>query len=90
MIDSTRADLVTRRLLSIAYSLMLPVPQGENWEKCPITGYRILTDEGIHVLRSAIREEKKARREAALSWLAPVTGFIGALTGLAAVVFGAF
>jgi len=88
MLDSTRASLVTRRLLSIAYALMLPTPQDDYWERCEVTGYRVLTDEGIHLLRRSIREERKSRREAALAWLAAITGVVGALTGLIAVAIG--
>lgn len=88
MLDSSRANLITRRLLSIAYALMLPTPQDDYWERCAVTGYRVLTDEGIHLLRCSIREERKSRREAALAWLAAITGVVGALTGLIAVAIG--
>lgn len=45
---------------------------------------RYLTDKGLKVVRSAIREEEKLRREAFGYWFGIAVGLIGALTGLVA------
>ena len=54
-------------------------------------GALTLTNEGITVLRKAIREEEAARREALLAWVPLVgalTGLVGTATGLLLALFG--
>ncbi len=86
-LDSERMYLVTRNLMACASRMMIPTPEEDQWERCGVTGYRFLTTRGIHELRKAIRGERTARREAALSWIGATTGLVGALTGLVAVLF---
>ncbi len=87
----------TRSLLRTARRLRVPVPRsatGEGeptgyWEQGSQTGARYLTEVGIERLREDIRKELKWRREARAHWLAfvpAVTGILGALIGLAAVL----
>jgi len=72
----------TRYLLREANRLIIPTPpynDKERWEEQ--WGYWHLTTKGINELRSAIRAEKKLKREAFLMWLpffTTVTGMLGA------------
>jgi hypothetical protein len=51
------------------------------WDKDPKQP-RYLTDEGLRVVRAAIREEQKHKREAVGYWFGIAVGVIGAITGL--------
>jgi|SRR5215211_392949 len=82
--------LHTEYLVGKAEQLLLPVPSRDSsaW-KTAMTGGRYLNEEAIGTLRAAIREEKKSRREQILAWLpavGTVTGIIGALIGLFAIL----
>ncbi len=86
--DDEIMDLNTRYLYLKAQNLLLPVPDYNDetiWEVSNITGRRNLTNKGVTELRSSIRKELHERRVGYLTWLAALTGIIGALTGLAAV-----
>lgn len=85
-LESERVHLMTARLMAAASRMMVPTPGEDAWEECQVTGYRLLTREGIQELRRAVRAEEAARRDAALSWLGAGTGLVGALTGLVAVL----
>jgi len=82
----------TKYLMSRARRLVVPLPDWNDdrlWSIEANTGEHVLTAAGINELRAAIRAEKKARREAVQSWLpwvGALTGIIGALTGLFAVL----
>jgi len=87
--DDEIMELNTRYLYSKAQKLLLPVPDYDDvtmWEESNITGRRNLTNKGITTLRSAIRTEHHERRRGALTWVAALTGLIGALSGLVAVI----
>src|SRR5262249_31932337 len=80
----------TRYLVRIAERLLVSLPPQESpdWKKTML-GDRYLSDEAFVRGRTAIREEKKSRREEVLGWLpaiGTVTGVIGALTGLFAIL----
>jgi len=55
--------------------------QQVEWDKDPKEP-RYLTDEGLRVVRKAIREEQKHKREAFGYWFGIAVGLIGAITGL--------
>ncbi len=83
--------LVTQRLFNLADKYLLPRPEfgdieGGAWEEETIRrGYR-LKPEAMAQLRAIIREEQKARSEHMRLWLVPLTGLVGAITGLIAVI----
>jgi hypothetical protein len=81
--------LKTRRFRQIANRLMVPLPESKDkelWQNLHCIGGRALTDKGFWELKKLIRQEKRERREGFVVWLAALTGIIGTLTGLAAVL----
>lgn len=84
-----------KRLIQTEYyrhradSLLVPMPSVADqdmyvqveWDKDPKQP-RYLTDEGLRVVRAAIRVEQKHRREAVGYWFGIAVGLIGAITGL--------
>ncbi len=88
--------LRTRRLLRQAYRLDVPVPprptedhRDEFWVQGSMTGSWHLTQAGINKVRTDIRTEIRARQDTRaywLRWIAAITGLVGALTGLFAVL----
>ncbi len=86
-------ELNTRYLYSKSQKLLLPVPDYSDntiWEQSHISGRHNLTNKGVTQLRSAIRKELHERRIGALSWVAALTGVIGALSGLIAIIGKSF
>lgn len=84
--DEEIQRLHSRYLLVEARRMMIPTPDWEDetaWEG-PEYGPKYLTKKGIIELRSAVRAEKKVRREQVLMWV-PV---IGAITGLIGTAIG--
>ena len=82
-------SLVTQRLLRKARKLMLPIPEhgDENlWERCQYSNRSNLTEKGIAELRATIRREEKENREIYFPWIAALTGLVGAITGLVAII----
>jgi hypothetical protein len=75
-----------------AERLVLSVPKfseiSDQWEKSPFTERWRLTRPTMLELRSGIRAEKKERSELFRSWLTGLTGLIGVLIGLLAVILG--
>ncbi|MCX5635356.1 MAG: hypothetical protein NTW55_05930 [Planctomycetota bacterium] len=83
------ATIKTQRFCQIANRLMIPLPDiqdKELWEDNPYVRTRTLSAKGFSELRKSIRQEKKEIREGFVVWLAALTGVIGAITGLAAVL----
>ena len=87
----------TRRLLHRARSLLVSVPARDgkelngdtHWEQGHTLGTWYLTRAGIARIRTAIRDEEKARREARahwVVWVSALTGLVGAATGLLAII----
>ncbi len=60
--------------------------QYENWDKLEYIPdaetYFFLTDQGISVVRSLIREEKKYRRDTFLAYATAIPGILGAAIGV--------
>jgi hypothetical protein len=73
-----------------AAKLLLPVPSRDEdgmWQNSDVFEYAwYLTPLGITKVRNLIREELSARRKAFLEMVTPLTGIIGAATGLVAVI----
>jgi len=88
LVDEEIDYLVTQRLLNLAHRHMLPVPPSgdENWEKGRQTSRFVLTREGMMRLRANIREDQRHSTTIVLGWLAGLTGVVGAVSGLAAVL----
>lgn len=81
--------LKTARFFQIANRLMVPLPDynnKESWEQRYYGRGRVLTPKGFWELKKLIRQEKRERREGFVIWIAALTGIIGALTGLFAVI----
>jgi hypothetical protein len=88
---------LTKALLGKARRLRVPVPhrynedktESEHWYEGNYTGRWYLTSRGVAALREEIRRELKARHEGRTQWvvwLSALTGVIGAITGLVALL----
>jgi hypothetical protein len=90
LIDEDISILTTDRLLRRAQRHFVPVPsikEDSMWTKCEVTENRyILTSSGINKVRSLLRSEQKEGLEFILKILAALTGIVGAITGLVAVL----
>ena len=79
----------SRNLIHLASRLHVPIPprsQEQMWEQSHEDGRWYLSDKGIFQVRTLVRQEEKALREAYLAWVLPLTGLIGAITGLGAII----
>lgn len=90
-------SFLTSNLLRQARSLRVPIPyvrsadgsESPLWYEGRQTGGWYLSNSGVRHLRQEIRQEIKERHEARthyVVWLTALTGIIGAITGLIAVV----
>lgn len=90
MLDEQISILVTNYLIGQASRRFVPIPphsEQNMWSQCDVISNRyVLTNDGITRLRSALRSEQKERNEMWLTMLAALTGIVGALTGLVAVM----
>jgi hypothetical protein len=95
--DEDEDAYVTKRLLAKARRLRVPIPHrynedktaSDDWYEGHYTGRWYLTTKGIVALRDEVRKELRARHEARsqwVIWLSALTGVIGALTGLVALL----
>lgn len=95
--DEEEDAYLTKKLLSKARKLRVPVPhrynedktESEHWYEGRYTGRWYLTTRGFSALREEIRREVKARHESRaqwIVWLSALTGVIGAATGLIALL----
>ena len=95
--DEEEDGYITRKLLSKARRLKVPIPhrynedksESEHWYEGQHTGRWYLTTRGVAAIRDEIRKELKARHEARsqwVFWLTALTGVIGSLTGLVALL----
>jgi hypothetical protein len=58
------------------------------WERSDVSDRFRLTQQYIGELRSAIRAERKESSELTRSWITGLTGLIGVLIGLLAIILG--
>lgn len=97
MHDEEEDSYLTRKFLRKARGLRVPIPhrfnedrsESEFWYEGHYTGGWYLTTKGVAALREEIRKELKARHETRshwLIWVSALTGLIGALTGLVALL----
>jgi hypothetical protein len=97
MHDEEEDAHLTNTLLAKARRLHVPVPHlynedktlSEHWYEGHYTGRWCLRTCGVGALREEIRREVKARHEARahwVVWLSALTGVIGAITGLVALL----
>lgn len=89
--DDELRRLTTRYVVAEANRLMIPTPEfiadGGDWQESDLTpGHYYLKTPALCALRAAIRAEKKEVRDQWLSWVPAITGLVGALTGLAAIL----
>lgn len=90
MVDEEIALLITDFLVSKADKHFIATPSRKEegmWEQCDKISERfVLTKAGISAVRSSIRTEAKERRDLILPVIAALTGVIGTITGLIAVL----
>ena len=97
MHDEEDESYLTKNLVATAHKLRVQVPRiyeegstkSENWREGHYTGKWHLTTRGVSALREEIRKELKARGESRahwVVWLSALTGLIGAITGLVALL----
>lgn len=90
MINEDISILVTTYLVSKATKHFISIPPRKDegmWEQCNKISERfVLTNAGISALRSSIRAEAKERRDLLIPLIAALTGIIGIVTGLIAVI----
>jgi hypothetical protein len=89
-INDDIADLLTSYYCQQATRNYMPIPSTDeegNWTESRFTGRRLLTPSAVRSLRAALRQESKDNSELARMWLAGLTGLVGALVGLAALLF---
>lgn len=95
--DEEEDVFITKKLLAKASRLRVPIPdrykegkiESEYWYESYHTGKWSLTNHGVAALREEIRRELKARHELRsqwIVWLSVLTGVIGAITGLVALL----
>lgn len=82
--------MISRYWISKAQHLFLPTPSKEDptmWsEASNMPDRKVLTHEGITKIRSQVRAERKEQMEMCLPWLTALTGLIGVLIGLVAIL----
>ena len=89
----------TKGLVRQAVEQRVPIPESppyspegaenEFWAFSNSLGERYLTPLGVSTLRETLRREKDARRSERnhlIAWIGAITGLVGALTGLAAIL----
>jgi hypothetical protein len=96
--------LQTRYLCGLAAKRLIPLPEKSDevlvgmpdrtskWRKSITSVGIVLTDEGLRELHLGIRNDRRERLEIVRSWMATIvpglTGLIGVIIGLLAVILG--
>jgi hypothetical protein len=99
-----RATLQSHYLCDLAAKRLIPLPemseatvlgrpeQASKWRRGVTYAGLILTDDGIRELRVALRADRRERLEIIRSWVATIvpglTGLIGVIIGLLAIILG--
>jgi hypothetical protein len=82
---------LSMQLVAQAERYDVPVPEfvddGGPWKEPEYSSHYFLNEAARGELRSAIRKEKKERSEILRTWLTVVLSVIGAVTGIAALLF---
>lgn len=97
MHDEEEDDHLTETLVARARRLRIPIPHlynedntvSDHWREGRYICLWYLSTDGIAALREEIRREVKARQEARshwIAWLSALTGVVGAVTGLVALL----
>ena len=88
MIEEEISLLVTDYWKKISDKHFLPMPENKDmWYQCDIMSNRsVLTKKGITQIRSDFEKYKESKRKFPLTFLSALTGLIGALTGLIAII----
>lgn len=95
--DEEEDEYVTQQLLDKARKFRVPIPhrfnadntESDHWYEGHYTGQWYLTPVGVSALRNEIRKEQKARHEIRAQWvvwLSGLTGLVGTVTGLIALL----
>lgn len=90
-LDDEVFELHTQFLMTEARRLMIETPERKNeemWTHAIVSGRPHLTKKGIFELRAAIRSEKRAVRKYFLLWVPGITGILGLIVALAAILGG--
>ena len=88
MINDEIALLVTQFWLRRANRLFVPAPARTEegmWQESQHIERWVLTEKGISAVRTAVREEERAKREFLAYLGSGIIGVVGAVTGLVAV-----
>jgi hypothetical protein len=97
LINEEQSVILSNELTARAHRLNVSVPRVWDqfnqetpfWERGHRTGSYYLTELGIKAVRTEIRDEEKwriERRSRWITWISVLTGLIGALTGLLAIL----
>ncbi len=88
IVDHKIYRLVSDYYYEKAFQYGVAIPRGEEyWEKSEAyPGTSHLNREGLSLVRTSIHEEQKRRLEHFSVWVAGLTGLVGAITGLVAVL----
>jgi hypothetical protein len=89
--------LQTKYLTSLTEKRLIPIPEGslpldergnDKWRTAKRSSILYLNNDGIRELSVALRADHRERLEFARSWLTSITGLIGVLIGLLAIILG--
>jgi hypothetical protein len=90
IIDDDISQLQTQIVLTQLDAFYFPAPEFDEksgvWTRSEFSDKWSLSRQTVIELRKLIRMERKERYEALALWLTPLTGIVGALTGLIAVM----
>jgi hypothetical protein len=87
--------LQTGYLTSLAEKRLIPMPEGslpldqrgnDKWRNAKNSAILYLNNDGIRELRVALRADRRERLDLVRSWLTSLTGLIGVIIGLLAII----
>ena len=89
--EEEMSQLTSNYYVALAHRLLIPIPEFKTedgaWVESQIRpGHYYLSPDVLHELRSSVRREVKERRDVFIVWLAAITGLVGALTRLVAMI----